>query len=211
MIAFCSSYDYLVSIQPAVLEIISCVKARRKPYILFQDYSIGCMGNCFVLDCNPFRWDSDVEEEPLTKVHGILYFATFISKESNEIKKQLQDILKTAKSMNAKFKVTGAMAVYEDANKETRVLQFIEGSKKRVRRLMNNIEKDKRIRDCKIGFEDDFQERFYPDWSMKFCSYKEFQEIRTKLNMKYVDYLFCDNEFDDISNKWEDEEYDMLE
>ncbi|MCG8380396.1 MAG: BLUF domain-containing protein [Proteobacteria bacterium] len=89
---------------------------------------------------------------------------------------ELVEMLTTFRACNNVHKVSGIL-VYD----KMEFIQLIEGEKKTIQQLYNNICNDKRHSNINLFFEGPIRDRNFPDWSMGFIRNK-------KLGQKIIGY-----------------------
>jgi len=88
----------------------------------------------------------------------------YVSSAVNQMSEpELLDLLEQARSQNQKQQVTG-MLLYAGGN----FFQVLEGEKKDVEEIYENIEKDKRNHGHIVIEKEEILERTFPNWSMGF-------------------------------------------
>ena len=75
----------------------------------------------------------------------------------------IKNILLTSRKLNTNYDITGCLLYY---NKH--FIQILEGNKKSVKQLYNNILIDVRHRDIMLLAENEKEKRFFVDWNMAF-------------------------------------------
>ena len=86
----------------------------------------------------------------------------------------ITDILNTSRIWNFTHNITGCLLYYDK-----RFIQIIEGDKKSVKQLFQNIQKDPRHENITLLKENVKEERFFDHWSMAFeqLSRKDMENI----------------------------------
>lgn len=117
-----------------------------------------------------------------------LCYVSYISDGHNadEVIEQIQEI---SNKNNNKYNLTGALSYTQQI-----FLQVIEGEKVNVDILYRIISDDKRHSNPVILFEQDIEERYFPDWGMKFTKMHNFNmsrvndmlEIKKKIEKKTI-------------------------
>lgn len=102
-----------------------------------------------------------------------LYQIAYISKNvvpgtRQEIKAQLEDILKKAQINNAKLNITGALLYSGD-----HFCQVIEGGRYDVAQLFKTIQKDERHTDITMLSTEPVSKRSFSDWGMAFAGIED--------------------------------------
>jgi len=77
---------------------------------------------------------------------------------------ELQSIADRARVLNSLDGLTGVLLMADGI-----VMQVLEGSEEKVRRLYRKIQRDKRHKDCEILLTRHCERRQFPDWSMGCC------------------------------------------
>ena len=102
-----------------------------------------------------------------------LYNLAYISKNaidgsSEEIQKEIRDILATARKNNPENEITGAL-LYSGGY----FCQVIEGPQSVIKRLFENIEADSRHKDVIVLHFVPIQSRVFSEWAMAFAGIEE--------------------------------------
>ena len=86
----------------------------------------------------------------------------------------ITDILNTSRTWNFTYNITGCLLYYDK-----QFIQIIEGDKKMVKQLFQNIQKDPRHENITLLKENVKEERFFDHWSMAFeqLSRKDMENI----------------------------------
>lgn len=93
-----------------------------------------------------------------------LYAALYVSKAAHPMDDAALDaLLDKARPSNRAQGITGFLLYREGS-----FMQLIEGSRPRIRRLLQRIDEDPRHRDIRIVFEGPVDQRLFKDWSMGF-------------------------------------------
>ena len=93
-------------------------------------------------------------------MHMIAYTSHYKGNEQ-DIQKQLERIVRSAKHNNAKLGVTGVLLFDHD-----RFVQVIEGDKSALDKLFNVIKQDPRHHDIKVLFDTPIKAREFAEWNM---------------------------------------------
>lgn len=88
---------------------------------------------------------------------------------------QLNEILTTARTRNARDKLTGLL-VYNDGS----FAQVIEGPEDNVKHCYERIKKDKRHCGCELIFSESSDERLFKDWSMGYIPHTDISDHEKK-------------------------------
>lgn len=93
-----------------------------------------------------------------------MYLIAYVSTctvHADEVDQAIEQIVNTAKVMNPKFGITGTLFFHDN-----QFLQIIEGKEEHLRKLMTNIENDKRHVSVEYLVDKPVKERGFSDWSM---------------------------------------------
>lgn len=103
---------------------------------------------------------------------------------------ELEEMLFTCRKHNEKNKITGIL-LYVDGD----FIQVIEGGKKEVVKLYDNIKKDPRHKSIITLFEGSIKENQFPDWRMGFSrtTYDELSNLSNKQEFKKEDLTTYDD------------------
>jgi hypothetical protein len=112
-------------------------------------------------------------------VYQIFYVSS--SKLNSDIESDLSEIVSKARFSNQKNSVTGVLLFRGGI-----FLQLIEGEKKDVENLYRKIEKDPRHSNLIILFQQESQDRVFPNWDMGL-------KLVTDLDMKMVNEILSWN------------------
>lgn len=100
----------------------------------------------------------------IENMHRIIYLS---SAEIHLSEEEIISLLKKSRLYNTQRDITG-MLLYLDGN----FLQVLEGDKKEVIDLYEKIKEDCKHKGLICVFDDETDNRQFPDWSMGFCSSK---------------------------------------
>lgn len=100
----------------------------------------------------------------ILNMHRIIYLS---SAEIHFSEEEIISLLKKSRLYNIQRDITG-MLIYIDGN----FLQVLEGDKKEVINLYEKIKEDCKHKGLICVFDDQTENRQFPDWSMGFCSSK---------------------------------------
>lgn len=96
---------------------------------------------------------------------------------------QLELLLASSQKNNADYGITGMLLYYRGL-----FLQVLEGPEDKVNTLLNNIQKDKRHRACRVLFKSILQQREFAGWSMHYPGNDGESQF---LFNDFLDKLFC--------------------
>ena len=82
-----------------------------------------------------------------------------------DIKQNIDDILRVSRKMNAEKSVTGLLMYHQE-----RFMQMIEGTDTCIEQLITNIKRDKRHYDVQVLVDGPVQDREFTTWSMGFAN-----------------------------------------
>ncbi len=83
---------------------------------------------------------------------------------------ELQQLLNIAQEANQLYSVTGMLVCLPES-----YIQLIEGPRKHIKQLYENIQRDKRHLRVTTLREGSIEERFFPEWAMAFKKMNEHQ------------------------------------
>jgi hypothetical protein len=110
-----------------------------------------------------------------------MYHAVYVSHATHEMTiSELVELLKESRENNKKEDITGMLLYLQD-----KFIQVLEGDRKKVKALLNNIKKDSRHTKMIIILQGRSPERLFSNWSMGFKSLdqKQFRELSGFSNM----------------------------
>ena len=91
-------------------------------------------------------------------MHQLIYVSQISSKTNLD---DIKNILEVARVKNAEHNVTGVLVFIKNV-----FVQVLEGDKKEIFQLLENIKKDPRNSDLVLLSEEPITERVFPDWTM---------------------------------------------
>lgn len=103
--------------------------------------------------------------------------------------KDLDRILETAVAVNSARNITGCLIYHKGS-----FVQVLEGQKKDVLDIYENIKADDRHNDVTLLWENEVDDRFFPEWNMAYFRPKE-KNLR-----QYIDNLILLSEISDRSS-----------
>ncbi|TDU33728.1 FAD-dependent sensor of blue light [Gelidibacter sediminis] len=103
--------------------------------------------------------------------------------------KDLDQILETAVAVNSARNITGCLIYHKGS-----FVQVLEGQKKDVLDIYENIKADDRHNDVTLLWENEVDDRFFPEWNMAYFRPKE-KNLR-----QYIDNLILLSEISDRSS-----------
>lgn len=143
----------------------------------------------FALLQNVIRWDllaqlRFIGEMVTTDRPNSLYNLVYVSVASRPFEEsELLELLEDFRANNSKFGITGMLLFRDGA-----FMQALEGPKDRVRRLFDNIQRDKRHECVVVLYEGPLDSRFFPDWSMGFKSPSEREMAKVEGYTSFLNY-----------------------
>lgn len=113
-----------------------------------------------------------------------MYISTAVNKFTKE---DLDDLLTVSRTKNAEFGITGLLIL-----KDYVIIQYIEGDKKHIKQLYENIKKDTRHVNVTLLKEEPIEQKLFENWSMGVKYYEHLEGVELEY-IKNFDFEDLDN------------------
>lgn len=114
-----------------------------------------------------------------------LFYCSFAVRDMSDV--DILDILETARKRNAEDDITGILIYWA---RTRQFMQILEGSKKAIFDLYEDIQKDDRHKSLKLIYEGEIPERCFKNWTMGFTNFDSIDKSKLEGFSAFLDKGF---------------------